>query len=66
MFFANLLHRTKHITFGTAVINIPNHHPAIVAAECAQFDHMSKGRFMMGVGPGGLVSDFELFKIPGP
>ena len=64
MFFANLLPRTKHIQFGTAVINIPNHHPAIVAAECAQFDHMSKGRFLMGVGPGGLVSDFELFKNP--
>ena len=63
MFFADLLHRTKHITFGTAVINIPNHHPAIVAAECAQFDHMSRGRFMLGVGPGGLISDFELFKL---
>jgi alkanesulfonate monooxygenase SsuD/methylene tetrahydromethanopterin reductase-like flavin-dependent oxidoreductase (luciferase family) len=63
MFFANLLHRTKHIAFGTAVINIPNHHPAVVAAECAQFDHMSRGRFMLGVGPGGLISDFELFKL---
>jgi alkanesulfonate monooxygenase SsuD/methylene tetrahydromethanopterin reductase-like flavin-dependent oxidoreductase (luciferase family) len=64
MFFANLLTRTENISFGTAVINIPNHHPAIVAAEAAQFDHMSKGRFMLGVGPGGLVSDFELFKNP--
>ena len=64
MFFSNLLHRAKNLSFGTAVINIPNHHPAIVAAECAQFDHMSKGRFLMGVGPGGLVSDFELFKNP--
>jgi alkanesulfonate monooxygenase SsuD/methylene tetrahydromethanopterin reductase-like flavin-dependent oxidoreductase (luciferase family) len=64
MFFANLVARTKSITFGTAVINVPNHHPAIVAAEAAQFDHMSKGRFMLGVGPGGLVSDFELFKCP--
>jgi alkanesulfonate monooxygenase SsuD/methylene tetrahydromethanopterin reductase-like flavin-dependent oxidoreductase (luciferase family) len=63
MFFANLVHRTKHISFGTAVINIPNHHPAIVAAECAQFDHMSRGRFMLGIGPGGLISDFELFKL---
>jgi alkanesulfonate monooxygenase SsuD/methylene tetrahydromethanopterin reductase-like flavin-dependent oxidoreductase (luciferase family) len=62
MFFANLLPRTKHIHFGTAVINLPNHHPAIVAAEAAQFDHMSKGRFMLGIGPGGLISDFELFK----
>jgi alkanesulfonate monooxygenase SsuD/methylene tetrahydromethanopterin reductase-like flavin-dependent oxidoreductase (luciferase family) len=64
MFFANLIARTKSISFGTAVVNIPNHHPAIVAAEAAQLDHMCKGRFMLGVGPGGLVSDFELFKNP--
>lgn len=62
MFFAGLIARTKQIKFGTAVINIPNHHPAVVAAEAAQLDHMCKGRFMMGIGPGGLVSDFELFK----
>jgi alkanesulfonate monooxygenase SsuD/methylene tetrahydromethanopterin reductase-like flavin-dependent oxidoreductase (luciferase family) len=62
MFLAGLVPQTKNIMLGTAVINLPNHHPAIVAAEAAQFDHMSKGRFMLGVGPGGLVSDFELFK----
>jgi alkanesulfonate monooxygenase SsuD/methylene tetrahydromethanopterin reductase-like flavin-dependent oxidoreductase (luciferase family) len=64
MFFANLIARTRRVSFGTAVVNIPNHHPAIVAAEAAQFDHMSKGRFMLGIGPGGLISDFELFKCP--
>src|SRR5688572_21754958 len=63
MFFARLLPLTKRVTFGTAVINLPNHHPAIVAAEVAQFDHMSRGRFMLGVGPGGLASDFELFEV---
>jgi alkanesulfonate monooxygenase SsuD/methylene tetrahydromethanopterin reductase-like flavin-dependent oxidoreductase (luciferase family) len=63
MFFARLLPLTKHVTFGTAVINLPNHHPAIVAAEVAQFDHMSRGRFMLGIGPGGLASDFELFEV---
>src|SRR2546430_10794790 len=62
MFLAGLVPQTKNLTFGTAVINLPNHHPAIVAAEAAQFDHMSRGRFMLGIGPGGLVSDFELFK----
>jgi alkanesulfonate monooxygenase SsuD/methylene tetrahydromethanopterin reductase-like flavin-dependent oxidoreductase (luciferase family) len=61
MFFSNLITRTRNLSFGTAVINLPNHHPAIVAAEAAQFDHMSKGRFMLGIGPGGLISDFELF-----
>lgn len=61
MFMASLLPRTRNLTFGTGVICLPNHHPVKVAAEVAQFDHMSRGRFMMGIGPGGLVSDFELF-----
>ena len=45
MFLAGLVPQTKNLTFGTAVINLPNHHPAIVAGEVAQFDHMSGGRF---------------------
>jgi alkanesulfonate monooxygenase SsuD/methylene tetrahydromethanopterin reductase-like flavin-dependent oxidoreductase (luciferase family) len=61
MFFASLAPRTKNLTFGTAVICLPNHDPVKVAAEVAQFDHMCRGRFMLGVGPGGLLSDFELF-----
>ena len=66
MFLAGLVPQTKNLTFGTAVINLPNHHPAIVAAEAAQFDHMSGGRFMFGVGSGGLASDFELFAVGDP
>lgn len=60
MFMAGLAPRTKLI-FGTGVINLPNHHPAMVAAEAAQFDQMTGGRFILGVGPGGLASDWELF-----
>ena len=61
MFMAGLIAQTKNLTFGTAVICLPNHHPVKVAAEVAQFDHMSRGRFMLGIGVGGLFSDFELF-----
>ena len=61
MFMAGLVPRTKNLSFGTAVICLPNHHPVKVAAEVAQFDHMSRGRFMFGIGVGGLFSDFELF-----
>jgi alkanesulfonate monooxygenase SsuD/methylene tetrahydromethanopterin reductase-like flavin-dependent oxidoreductase (luciferase family) len=61
MFMAGLLPRTKNLSFGTAVVCLPNHHPVKVAAEVAQFDHMSRGRFMFGIGVGGLLSDFELF-----
>ena len=63
MFMAGLVPQTKRLRFGTAVVNVPNHDPVIVAAEAAQLDHMSRGRFMLGVGPGGLVSDFELFGV---
>ena len=54
MFLAGLVPQTKNLRFGTAVINLPNHHPASSPAEAAQFDHMSGGRFLFGVGSGGL------------
>jgi alkanesulfonate monooxygenase SsuD/methylene tetrahydromethanopterin reductase-like flavin-dependent oxidoreductase (luciferase family) len=63
IFMASLLRQTRRIRFGTGVIALPNHHPAVVAAEVAQFDHMSRGRLMFGIGPGGLASDMELFDV---
>ena len=63
MFLAALIPQTKRIKFGTGVIALPNHHPAVVAAEVAQFDHMSRGRLLFGIGPGGLASDMELFGV---
>ena len=36
-------------------------HPAAVAAEAAMLDHMLEGRFMLGVSPGNLPSDSEVF-----
>ncbi len=62
IFMAGLVPRTRNLRFGTGVICLPHHDPVIVAAEVAQFDHMSEGRLMLGVGPGGLLSDFELFR----
>lgn len=63
MFHANLIARTKQITFATGVICLPQYHPAVIAGQAAMFDHLSEGRFIMGVGPGGLPSDFELFGV---
>jgi alkanesulfonate monooxygenase SsuD/methylene tetrahydromethanopterin reductase-like flavin-dependent oxidoreductase (luciferase family) len=64
-FMSALIPQTKKLVFGTGVINLPNHHPAQVAADVALFDHMSDGRFLMGIGPGGLATDFELFGSAG-
>jgi alkanesulfonate monooxygenase SsuD/methylene tetrahydromethanopterin reductase-like flavin-dependent oxidoreductase (luciferase family) len=63
MFMASVINQTKNIRFGTGVICLPNHHPAHVAGQAALFDHMTKGRFNMGIGPGGLASDMELFDV---
>lgn len=61
IFIAWLLADTRRIRLGTGTINLPNHHPAMVAAEVAMLDHLAEGRFLLGIGPGGLLSDAEAF-----
>jgi alkanesulfonate monooxygenase SsuD/methylene tetrahydromethanopterin reductase-like flavin-dependent oxidoreductase (luciferase family) len=60
-FLSLLVPQTRNMKLCAGVINLPQHHPARVAADAAMFDHMANGRFIMGIGPGGLASDFELF-----
>src|SRR3954466_13513014 len=61
MFLASLAHETKQIVLGTGTVNMPNSHPAAIAAQVAMLDHMLKGRFLFGISPGGLMSDAEVF-----
>lgn len=61
MFLASLASQTKQIKLGTGTINMPNSHPAAVAAQAAMLDHLLQGRFIMGISPGGLMSDAEVF-----
>jgi len=66
IFLSSVIHQTKNIKLGTGVINLPQLHPATVAGYCAMFDQMCRGRFIMGIGPGGLVSDLEMFDVQQP
>jgi len=61
MFIASLVSDTKRIKLGSGTINLPNSHPAAVAAQVAMIDHLLEGRFLMGISPGGLRSDAEAF-----
>lgn len=61
MFLASLAHETRDIVLGSGTINLPNTHPAAVAAQVAMLDNMLEGRFIMGISPGGLMSDAEVF-----
>src|SRR5919198_6182240 len=61
VFLASLIHQTKRLKLGSGTINMPNNHPAAVAAQVAMIDHMLEGRFLFGISPGGLRSDAEAF-----
>jgi len=63
-FLSTVIDRTRTIRFGTGVLNLPQTHPLIVAAHAAMFDHLCRGRFIMGIGTGGLGSDMEMFNLP--
>ena len=60
-FLASIAYETKSIRLGTGTVNLPNSHPARVAAEVAMLDHMLEGRFNFGISPGGLMTDAEVF-----
>lgn len=60
-FMASLAYETKNIRLGTGTVNLPNSHPARIAAEVAMLDHMLEGRLNFGISPGGLMSDAEVF-----
>jgi len=59
-FIASVAFETKQIKLGSGTVNLPNSHPAQVAANVAMLDHMLEGRFLFGIGPGGLRSDMEM------
>lgn len=65
-FLSSLIHEAPNITFGTGVLALAHHNAAKTAADLAMFDHMARGRLLLGVGPGGLPSDFELFGLDDP
>ena len=61
MFIASLAAAVKKMRLGTGTVNMPNIHPAKVAADIAMLDHMLDGRFNFGISPGGLATDAEVF-----
>ncbi|MGH8059224.1 MAG: LLM class flavin-dependent oxidoreductase, partial [Candidatus Entotheonellia bacterium] len=64
VFLATAAERTRHIRLGTGVISLPYHHPYMVANRMVLLDHLTRGRVILGVGPGALASDALMFGIP--
>jgi limonene 1,2-monooxygenase len=63
VFIATAAERTRHIRLGTGVVSLPYHHPYMVANRMVLLDHLTRGRVMLGVGPGALASDAYMFGI---
>jgi limonene 1,2-monooxygenase len=63
LFIGVAAERTKHIKLGTGVISLPYHNPLMVANRMVLLDHLTRGRVMLGVGPGALVTDALMLGI---
>ena len=63
LFCATALERTRTIKLGTGVLSVPYHNPLWVADRVVLLDHLSRGRFMLGVGPGALPTDAHMIGI---
>lgn len=58
--------RTKNIHVSTGIWNVtpPVNHPARVAERVAMMDHLTEGRFQLGVGRGSSSTEYKGFGIP--
>ena len=63
IFIATAAERTKNIRLGTGVVSLPYHHPFMTAQRIVLLDHLTRGRVMLGVGPGALPSDAFMLGI---
>lgn len=63
LFIATAAERTKNIRLGTGVMSLPYHHPMMAADRMVLLDHLTKGRVMLGVGPGALGTDAYMLGI---
>lgn len=55
--------RTKRIKFGTGVTSVSYHNPLWVADRMVFLDHLTRGRSMLGMGPGSLPSDSKMIGL---
>ncbi len=64
VFLAVAAERTRHLRLGTGVNSLPYHHPLLLADRMVLLDHLTRGRVMLGCGPGQLTSDASMLGIP--
>jgi len=63
IFCATAMEQTRTIKLGSGVLSVPYHNPLWTADRIVQLDHLSRGRFMFGAGPGALPTDAHMIGI---
>src|SRR6478736_4346748 len=63
IFIAAAAERTRHIKLGTGVVSLSYHNPLWVAERIVLLDHLTRGRVMLGVGPGSLPTDAAMIGV---
>src|SRR5260370_26860168 len=63
IFMATAAARTTRIMLGSGVVSIPYHHPFNVANRFAMLDQITRGRVILGCGPGALPGDAYMLGI---
>jgi limonene 1,2-monooxygenase len=63
LFIAHVANLTKRINLGTGVLSLPYHNPLWVADRFVMLDHLTRGRAMLGLGPGALSTDAGMIGI---
>ncbi len=63
IFIAAAAQRTRHIQLGTGVVSVSYHNPLWVAERAVLLDHLTRGRFMLGLGPGSLPTDAAMIGL---
>ncbi|MQA14008.1 MAG: LLM class flavin-dependent oxidoreductase [Pseudonocardiaceae bacterium] len=63
IFMATAAERTRHIKLGTGVVSLSYHNPLWVAERMVLLDHLTRGRVMLGVGPGSLPTDSAMLGL---
>lgn len=59
LFLATLISDTKTIKLATGTSNLSQWHPVMIASHAAMFDHLARGRFILGISAGALRCDAE-------
>jgi alkanesulfonate monooxygenase SsuD/methylene tetrahydromethanopterin reductase-like flavin-dependent oxidoreductase (luciferase family) len=56
--------RTKRLRIGMAVYVLPLNNPLRIAEEVATVDHISEGRFDLGIGRSGFTRSYDIYGTP--